>query len=112
MAENTRPRGVVAYLMPEEVCGPFDRYALVVRHEADDSVRECRMVHTEGVAYLVTDEKPWKWDDYNEGASLWSMEQLMEACDGHKSVDLADWVRTFGARLENNFYQIYRWATK
>jgi hypothetical protein len=116
MSENSRPRGVIVYPMPESIGGPtvYGRYALMVRRSPDGSpdLSEVRMVHTEGVAYLVTTEKPWRWTDYAE-CDLFSPEELWFYGERPDSdgVDLADWVRTFGARLESNFSQCYRWAT-
>jgi hypothetical protein len=108
MEENSRPRGTVAYKMPEEVTGPFDSYALLVRDTAEGV--QCRMVHTEGVAYLVTDEKPWVWNDYDKSVRPWTVPELLACITDDNEVDLADWVRTFGARLESNFYQAWQWA--
>lgn len=104
---NTRPRGVMVYPMPKSVSGPFDRYALLVR----DDGTEVRMVHTEGVAYAVTDEKPWCWTDYDPSQPTFTVAYLLFAATTVEPVDLADWVRTFGARLESNFGLAYRWAT-
>jgi hypothetical protein len=114
--ESDRSRGVVVYKMPEEIGGPavFGVYALMVRHndtgEIDTS--EVRMVHTEGVAYSVTDEKPWCWTDYDDTQKTWTPQELITAADGDKACDLADWVRTFGARLESNFRLCYGWAVR
>lgn len=111
MGTDERPRGVIGYRMPEEVCGPIDRYALFFRRSAEHGV-EIRMVHYEGVAYSVTREKPWKWTDFAPDAPSWNMAELMALASDTEAVDLADWVRTFGARLESNFAQIYDWATE
>lgn len=110
MTEKDRPRGVLVYPMPEEVCGPFDRYALAVRDINGEL--ELRMVHTEGVAYLVKNDKPWTWNDYDPSQRLYTVEELMELVDSTVAVDLADWVRQFGARLESNFYQVYAWCNE
>jgi len=107
---NDRPRGVTVYKMPPEVCGPYDNYALTVYYLNENGDMECRMVHTEGVAYLVTPDKPWRWTDYGE-CTEYTMRELMDLCTLDNAVDLADWVRVFGARLESNFHQIYAWAT-
>lgn len=105
-----RPRGVQVYPVPEEIGGPsiYGVYALLIR--ADGATR---MVHTEGVAYLVTDDKPWTWSDYVTDLKAWSPSELISAVMTKQiqPVDLADWVRAFGDRLESNFYQAYRWTT-
>lgn len=102
--EDTRVRGIAVHPMPEEISGPFDQYALLVREDG-----EMRMIHTEGVAYRVDAEKPWRWNDYSDTCPTFTPAELMEAALQAPTVDLADWVRTFGARLESNFYQIVRW---
>jgi hypothetical protein len=111
MSENNRPRGVKVYPMPEEVGGPavFGVYALCIRTNGDTS--EVRMVHYEGVAYAVRADKPWRWTDYRP-CKEWSVEELLQQAElQDRECDLADWVRTFGARLESNFHQIHWWAT-
>lgn len=118
MSEHVRPRGVQVYPMPEKVCGPFDRYALVLRDNGNGL--EARMVHTEGVAYLVTAEKDWCWNDYSTTERHWTLEELVAEsvevirlrvqAGRDEAVDLADWVREFGHRLESNFVAVYQWA--
>lgn len=105
--KTNRPRGVLVYPMPEEIGGPpvYGVYALLIRADG-----QTRMVHTEGVAYLVTDEKPWQWSDYIADLEAWSPSALIAAAKDTKPVDLADWIRAFGDRLESNFHQAYRWA--
>lgn len=108
---NARPRGVQVFPMPEEIGGPavFGVYALCVRDEANGL--EVRMVHTEGVAYAVTDDKPWCWTDYDPSQRKWTPAELVDACKADP-VDLADWVDDRNkARLESNFHLIYGWAT-
>jgi len=103
----TRPRGVlVCPIQDEAVTGPFDRYALLV-----NKAGEVRMLHSEGVAYAVTDDKPWTWNDYDPACPRFTVADLILATRGNETVDLADWVHVFGARLESNFGQAYRWAT-
>lgn len=102
---STRTRGVVVRPMPEEVSGPFDHYALCVREDG-----EVRMVHSEGVAYAVTDEKPWRWNDYSDTCPTFTPAELITMAFTAPAVDLADWVHVFGARLESNFGMIRRWA--
>lgn len=100
----TRPRGVIAYVMPEEVCGPFDRYALVIRGD------EARMVHSEGVAYLVTADRPWCWTDYLPTEPAFTLTHLRLVALTAEQMDLADWVHEFSARHEDNFAQVYHWV--
>lgn len=102
---STRTRGVVVRPMPLEVTGPVDHYALIVREDG-----ACRMVHSEGVAYEVTDDKPWRWNDFSDTCPTFTPAELITLAFTAPAVDLADWVRTFGARLESNFSLIRQWA--
>ena len=98
-----RTRGIIGHVMPDKVTGRgYDKYLLVVRPDG-----KARMVHTEGVAYEVTPDKPWCWTDYSDTEKKWSLEELT-ALDTH-TADLADWVRVFGSRLESNFRLIRSW---
>lgn len=100
----SRERGIMVYPMPDKVNGQgFDRYALLLR--ADGAAR---MVHTEGVAYRVDADTPWRWTDYAP-CEEFSIVQLINFAFDVPPVDLADWIRTFGARLEGNFHQIAYW---
>lgn len=67
-----------------------------------------RMIHYEGVAYRVDTERPWQWTDYAE-CEKFSPAQLVQMAAHIEPVDLADWVRTFGSRLESNFHLISYW---
>jgi hypothetical protein len=99
-----RNRGHIGHVMTEEaVTGPVDSYALFVRPDG-----RMLMVHSEGVGYEVTEEKPWRWTDYGN-CEVFPPHAMLALRTGAKEVDLADWVRTFGARLENNFRQISWW---
>lgn len=108
--DNDRPRGVKVYPLPDEINGPhiFGTYALLIKDH--DQVK---VVHTEGVAYKVADDKPWRWTDYDPEVATYTPRDLIEQVDtsDENAVDLADWVRSFGARLESNFSQIFHWAT-
>lgn len=111
MSDTDRPRGVKVYPLPDEANGPrvFGNYALLVRPDDPTTVR---VVHTEGVAYKVTDEKPWRWSDHNADLRAWRPIDLVSITVGQnvQPVDLADWVRSFGPRLESNFHQVHWWA--
>lgn len=101
---SNRTRGVQVFPLPEAASGPFDSYALLIRRDG-----QVRMVHSEGVAYSVTDEKPWKWNDYSADCPEFTPGELITLASTAQPVDLADWVHTFGARLESNFYMILHW---
>jgi len=100
-----RNRGIVGRVIADEqITGPYESYALFVRPDG-----EMLMVQgPEGVGYRVRTDKPWKWNDYNESCPSYGPEELLEARTD-KEVDLADWIRVFGARLESNFAQIVHW---
>lgn len=105
-----RKQGVVGYIMTDEqITGPFDSYALFVREDG-----LTLMVHSEGVAYEVRDDKPWKWSDYRDNIPSYGPQELHLIAMREQAtlVDLAEWVRTFGARLENNFHLIYSRMTE
>jgi hypothetical protein len=101
--------------MPESVGGPriLASYALMVRRDASGKIdpSEVRMVHTEGVAYMVTAEKPWTWNDYDPTQPTFTPDDLIQMI-GQTCTELCDWVRTHNARLESNFDQAYWWATR
>lgn len=107
MTDYTRNRGIMVYQMPSQVTGP-DAYALLVH----PTKREARMIHTEGVAYLVTPEKPWTWNDYNPKCPSFRYDELVDLITSLNitPVDLADWIRTHNHRLDSNFAQVYHWA--
>lgn len=105
-----RKQGVVGYIMTDEqITGPYDSYALFVREDG-----LTLMVHSEGVAYRVTDEKPWQWNDYRNDVRSYGPGELHTIAMREQAtlVDLAEWVRTFGARLESNFHQIHSLMTE
>ncbi len=102
---DTRTRGIMVYPMPEAVTGGYDAYALLVREDGD-----VRMVHSEGVAYVVSEEKPWTWNDFSPACPSYSPADLITLAIQSPPVDLADWIRTFGHRLESNFHQIVGWS--
>lgn len=104
MNTDTRVRGIAVYPMPQPVSGPYEPYALLIREDG-----EVRMVHPEGVAYSVTTDKPWRWNDYSPECPTFTAHELITFAFYSPPVDLADWVRVFGARLESNFGQIVRW---
>lgn len=107
MSEFTRERGIKVYKMPSKVSGP-DSYALLVH----PTKSEARMVHTEGVAYLVTPEKPWTHNDYDPNCPVFSYAELLDLIPSLEiaPTDLADWIRTHNARLDSNFAQVHHWA--
>lgn len=100
-----RQHGITGRIMPASVCGPVDSYALFVRPDG-----RMLMVHREGVGYEVSDEKPWRFNDFDPSAPTFTPEDLLEvSLHSGVVVDLADWIRTFGSRLEVNFAKNYHW---
>ena len=105
-----RTTGIMVRVTPSDTAdrvinGPMDHYALLIRPDG-----ATRMVHYEGVAYLVTDEKPWRWTDYAPAQTFTpgELEALSNEESWHER-DLADWIKVFGARCESNFHQVARW---
>lgn len=112
--ESSRVRGVTVFQMPESVTGGFDCYALMMRRTPEGTI-EAMMVHTEGVCYQVSADKPWKWNDFLDTTPTFTLADLITILgskDDTPAIDLADWVRTFGGRLEGNFYAAWQWATR
>ena len=107
MNSYIRPRGILVWKMPSEVSGP-DSYALLVH----PTKSEARMVHTEGVAYLVTPEKPWTHNDYDPECPSFTYTELLDLIPSLEiaPTDLADWIRSHNARLDSNFAQVAHWA--
>lgn len=68
---------------------------------------------SEGVGWEVTDEERLVIDVHGSNETSFSMfpvacikmgkAEVLAACEGGEEVDLADWVRAFGDRLETNF---------
>lgn len=106
---NNRARGIIVRVVPADridINGPFPDYALIERPDG-----QVRMVHYEGVAYEVRDDKPWTWSDYLPDCPQFSPLDLKEAAvyEDWKKTDLADWVKVFGSRCEVNFGLIRQW---
>ncbi|MFS0885276.1 hypothetical protein [Aeromicrobium sp. 179-A 4D2 NHS] len=99
---SDRPTG--AYVIPLDPTGHpesrNDRYALGI----NPYTGETYLVHSEGVTYFVSHNKPFRFNSYDYLAKFWTLHDLVanfplltgQACD------LADWVRVFGGRLESN----------
>jgi len=66
-----------------------------------------RVICTEGVSWVVPDEG-FKFNDYDPTAPAYTIEGLKELYTG-EVVDLADFIRVFGARLESNFRHHVAW---
>jgi hypothetical protein len=99
-----RTRGILVYpLAPAAYDVPTaDRYALGVNQFTGETF----LIHSEGVTYRVTHEKPWRFNDYSVVSRWFSVKEVREFPVLH-GVDLADWVRSFGQRLETNFGLAY-----
>jgi hypothetical protein len=59
---------------------------------------------SEGVGWEVTEDRPLIVDTFAGGYAL-SLSEVTDRAERGTDVDLADFVRTFGARLESNFFQ-------
>lgn len=81
---------------------PFDHYAVGI----NENTGEIFLVHSDGVSYRVHHNRPFRFNDNNASAQFYNMWQILDMVDfdAESEVDLADWIREFGARLESNFY--------
>jgi hypothetical protein len=95
-----RTRGTIVYPLAAAAYDVHtsDRYALGVNPNTGVTY----LIHCEGVAYKVTLNKPWRFSDYSILAKWYGIKEVREM-PVREGVDLADWIRTFGARLESNF---------
>lgn len=106
----TRERGTIVRTLafPDGV-HPAYVYALV--WVGTDAYVIC----SEGVGWKVTTDEPLTVDGYRKtthglAAASWDMSlaEVLTASVHGRDVDLADFVRTFGDRLECNFYLWYQ----
>lgn len=100
---DLRKRGVLVYPLKEEFQYGDDKYAVGINTKTS----EVWMIHTEGVAYSVHHFKPWRFTDYSAIAPWYTVTQVLEMADYDNPVDLADWIREFGSRLESNFFTCF-----
>jgi hypothetical protein len=62
---------------------------------------------TEGVGWEVTEDRPLIVDTFGGEYTL-TLAEVRERAERGTDTDLADFVRTFGARLDSNFYGWHR----
>jgi len=92
-------------------CAPI---ALITQHGINGDLHA--VVGTEGVGMYATEHSQLVEVFCGVGAMMdcypvrFRVQVLLEMVS--EEVLLADWVRTFGSRLESNFYQWSRWANK
>ena len=101
----SRQRGVMVYpvIVPKEE-NTLDRYCFGI----NPNTYECFMIHNpEGVHWYVGYHKPFRFNDHNAKSSFYTLYEILELVDFTAPVDLADMIRTFGARLESNFYMAH-----
>lgn len=85
----------------------YDRYAVGV----NPHTLEVYMVHTEGVTYRVSHGKPWRFNDFNLQSRFYTVLEVLEMRDLSHTVDLAQWIRQFGDRLESNYHLAFEALT-
>ena len=98
----SRQRGVMVYPVnvPKEE-NTLDRYCFGI----NPNTYECFMIHNpEGVHWYVGHHKPFRFHDHNAKSRFYTLYEILELVDFTAPVDLADMIRTFGSRLESNFY--------
>ena len=101
----SRQRGVMVYpvIVPKEE-NTLDRYCFGI----NPNTYECFMIHNpEGVHWYVGYHKPFRFNDCNAKSRFYILYEILELVDFTAPVDLADMIRTFGARLESNFYMAH-----
>lgn len=99
---SERKRGVMVYPVKREFIdsGTAD-YCVGV----NPNTKEIFMIHNpEGVTWRVRHDKPWRFDDDNIISSWYTVMEVLGMADWENPIDLADMIRSFGARLESNFY--------
>lgn len=62
------------------------------------------VICSEGVGWKVSDSEPLTVDRWNGAAYDMPLTEVLHRADNGTDVDLADFVRTFGSRLESNFH--------
>jgi len=98
---SDRKRGIMVYPLKKEFREGEDDYCVGV----NPNTKEVFMIHRpEGVTYRVRHNKPWRFNDYNVVSSWHTVIEVLGMADWDNPIDLADMVRSFGARLESNFY--------
>lgn len=101
----SRQRGVMVYpIAIPEYENTLNRYCFGI----NPNTYECFVIHNpEGVHWYVGHYKPFRFDDRNARNRFYTLYEILEMVDFTKPIDLADMIRTFGARLESNFYTAY-----
>lgn len=104
--ESNRQRGVTVYPLHKsayEGQGTFDKYVLGV----NETTGEVYLIQVpEGVGYTVNHNKPWRFNDYNVLSKFHTVLEVLDLADYSQPRDLADCIRSFGARLESNFSRL------
>lgn len=121
----TRTRGITATLIPEPALRAAisanlgidadeiqpERTWLIDRGEGDGP--RYAITGTEGVGHAPAAGDPFEvYTLHLDGLYRTPVAALVVAADGGEAWDLADVVRTFGARLEGNFRSLHRWALR
>lgn len=101
---SDRKRGVMVYPLKREFREGEEDYCVGV----NPNTKEVFMIHRpEGVTYRVRHDKPWRFNDYNVVSSWHTVLEVLGMADWDSPIDLADMIRSFGARLESNHYQAH-----
>lgn len=125
MNTSTRTRGITAALIPDHALRATigahlgldtdeiqpEQTWLIDRGKGDGP--RYAITGTEGVGHAPTDGDPFEVCTLHlDGFYRIPIAALVTAADGGETWDLADVVRTFGARLEGNFRSLHRWALR
>lgn len=125
MNTSTRTRGITATLIPDPALRAAigahlgldadkiqpEQTWLIDRGEGEGP--RYAITGTEGVGHAPTDADPFEVCTLHlDGFYRVPVAALVAAADGGETWDLADVVRSFGARLEGNFRSLHRWALR
>lgn len=125
MSTTTRTRGITATLIPDHALRAAigshlgidadeiqpEQTWLIDRGEGDGP--RYAITATEGVGHAPAAGDPFEvCTRYLDGFYRIPVAALVAVADGGEAWDLADVVRTFGARLEGNFRSLHRWALR
>lgn len=101
----SRQHGVMVYpiTIPESEIS-WDRYCFAI----NPHTYEAFVIHNpEGVHWYIGHHKPFRFSDCDVRNRFYTLYEILELVDFTKPIDLADMIRTFGARLESNFYMAH-----
>lgn len=113
MAQTDRPRGIKVRTLDAEalkaLTGASPVYSLAYAEQGGTSYLLC----SEGVGWVISESEPAEFDAWFPGMSqgLCRLPFATVRALATDEIDLADFIRVFGSRLESNFYGWHRRLT-